>query len=79
MTHVLQASTTVFSTVFGAVSNTVVSVLKSVGKFFELVMMANSRSEELEHMNNLTDIELATKYGINRDQIVAYVFRDKMY
>jgi hypothetical protein len=42
-------------------------------------MVANSRADQMEYMNNLTDVELATKYGINRDQIVAYVFRDKIF
>lgn len=74
MAHVLQASTNVF----GALSGAVVSVLKSISKFFAIIMVANSRVEELERMNNLTDVELAKKYGIKRDQIVAYVFRDKM-
>jgi hypothetical protein len=79
MAHVLQTSTNVFGTAIGAVSKTVVSVLKSVGDFFHIVLVARSRADQLELMNNLTDIELATKYGINRDQIVAYVFRDKMF
>jgi len=79
MAHVLQSNTNVFGSAIGAVSNAVVSVLKSVGKFFEILMVANSRADQLEKMNNLTDVELATKYGINRDQIVAYVFRDKIF
>ena len=79
MAHVLQTSSNVFGTVFGAVSNAVVSVLKSIGSFFEVLTVANSRADQMEYMNNLTDVELATKYGINRDQIVAYVFRDKVF
>lgn len=79
MAHVLQASTNAFGTAFGAILNAMVRVLKAVGSFFEVVMVANSRSDQLEMMNNLTDVELATKYGIKRDQIVAYVFRDIAY
>ena len=79
MAQVLQASTNVFGAVISAVFNAVVSVLKAVGSFFEVVMVANSRADQMESMNNLTDVELATKYGISRDQIVAYVFRDKTF
>ncbi len=79
MAQVLQTGTHVFGSAISAVFNAAVTVVKSVGKFFEVVMIANSRTEQLEQMHNLTDVELATKYGINRDQIVAYVFRDRIY
>jgi len=57
--------------------------LKATGRkinFFLVTMMeANPRMKQIEYMQNLTDVELATKYGINRDGIAAFVFRDKMY
>ena len=46
----------------------------ALGDFFAAIGDAHSRQNALEHMNNLTDRELADRYGINRDQIVAYVF-----
>lgn len=79
MAQVLQTGSNVFGSAIAAVRNAAVSVFKAVGSFVEAVMIANSRTEQLERMNNLTDVELATKYGINRDQIVAYVFRDRIY
>ncbi len=79
MAHAIQTSTNAFGAAFSAGSKAVVKVLKSIASFGEIVMVANSRAAQIEHMNNLTDVELATKYGINRDQIVAYVFRDKLF
>ena len=62
---------------------TAFNVLKKIGGsvagVFTAIAVAQSRSVELDRMNNLTDVELATRYGINRDQIVAYVFRDRMF
>ena len=79
MSQVLQASTNMFGSAIGTVTDVTASALKSIGSFFKVVMVANSRADQLEYLNNLTDVELATKYGINRDQIVAYVFRDKIF
>lgn len=79
MAQVLQTGSNVFGSTIAGVWNVTVSVFKAIGSFVEAVMIANSRTDQLERMNNLTDVELATKYGINRDQIVAYVFRDRIY
>jgi hypothetical protein len=65
----------VASTVSGATK----LVLSAVYDFFESYMNTQSRRDVIERLNNLTDVELATRYGINRDGIVAYVFRDKMF
>ena len=79
MAQLVQTGSNVFGSAIGAVWNATVSVLKSVGSFMEVAMVASSRADQLDQMNNLTDVELATKYGINRDQIVAYVFRDRIF
>ncbi|GHA51026.1 hypothetical protein GCM10008927_15370 [Amylibacter ulvae] len=66
------------ATTTASVRDIAVSVLSSIGNWFIKVGEAHSRSSKFEEMNNLTDVELATKYGINRDQIAAYIFRDRM-
>jgi|GEM_PF-2107379 len=80
MPQVLQTNT--FSATAEAFVTTVATKVASLGsaiaEAFTQVAIANSRSAEIERMNNLTDTELATQYRINRDQIVPYVFRDKM-
>ncbi|WP_284379623.1 hypothetical protein [Amylibacter marinus] len=47
--------------------------------FLTQVSIAQSRTAQIEQMNLLSDHELAERFQINRDQIVTYVFRDKMY
>ena len=44
----------------------------------ECVALSGSRAQLIEELNNLTDAELAAK-GLRRDDIVRYVFADKMY
>ncbi len=39
---------------------------------------AYSRRDEFERMNALSDTELHTNYGIERRDIAAYIFRDKI-
>jgi len=80
MPQVLQTST--FSATAQAIASVVATKVASLGsaisESFKQISIANSRCAEIERMNNLTDHELATQYRINRDQIVPYVFRDKM-
>jgi hypothetical protein len=64
--------------VVSGTANVIGKVFTSILTFFGNVAQAHSRSEQIERMNNLTDVELANKYNINRDQIIMYVFRDKM-
>jgi hypothetical protein len=52
---------------------------ESVLNFSDQLSVANSRQAQIEQMNLLTDRELADTFQINRDQIVGYVFRDKMF
>lgn len=75
-TNALQHSA---SAVASTVAQTASSVYARFAAGMSALIAAQSRLELVERMNNLTDVELATKYGINRDGIVAYVFRDKMY
>jgi uncharacterized protein YjiS (DUF1127 family) len=44
----------------------------------ESIALSGSRAQLIEELNNLTDAELAAK-GLRRDDIVRYVFADKMY
>ncbi|MDG1530765.1 MAG: hypothetical protein P8Q99_05370 [Paracoccaceae bacterium] len=64
-------------------ANGVVKAVKAVGNaiadFFVSITEAQSRSAELNSMHALTDAELATKFGITRSEITAYVFRDRMF
>lgn len=64
--------------IINGTTNVIGKALSSTLSFFDNVAQAHSRSEHIERMNLLTDKELADRYGINRDQIVMYVFRDKM-
>lgn len=74
MAHVLSKSNTTFHAVEAAAA----FVLKTVGGFFSNIIAAQSRAHIFEELTNLTDRELADRYGINRDQIVSYVFSDKI-
>jgi len=80
MAHTLKTSNSVSLTHFAeGLFKAVKAVGTAISSFFEAVIVAQSRSEELERLHNLTDVELATRYGITRDQIVTHVFRDRMY
>jgi len=80
MAHTLKSSNNLRLTHFAeSLFKAVKAVGTAISDFFTAVMIAQSRSEELERLHNLTDVELATRYGITRDQIVAHVFRDRMY
>jgi hypothetical protein len=81
MAHAINTASALQHAISGAaatVGKSALGVLKAVGGFFFAVANANSRIGLIEELNNLSDVELATKYGIKRDGIVAYVFRDKM-
>ena len=78
MAYTLNTNHSAVATVAQAISTAFMSVATSFGAMLVHVAHANSRSDQVEYMNNLTDVELATKYGIDRTGIVAYIFRDKM-
>ncbi|WP_284376019.1 hypothetical protein [Amylibacter marinus] len=68
------------NTLNGSFAATIVSAFAAIGTKieagFEALAAANSCSHISKAMNNMTDADLADKYGINRDQINAYVFRE---
>ena len=82
MAHTIQTANSATIALHGFVSKTVgaaANIWTAVSNFIEALQVAGSRTEEIRRLNNLTDVELAEKYGINRDGIVSYVFRDKMF
>lgn len=79
MAHAHQASTDFVANAFEAVAHGLKATGRGISRFFVDLMESHPRMKQIEYMQNLTDVELATKYGINRDGIVGYVFRDKMY
>lgn len=62
-----------------AVEHAFVNGVKSITGLFDKVGEAHSRSAEYERLSNLTDVELATRYGIQRSQIAEYIFSDRAY
>ncbi|MCP5086749.1 MAG: hypothetical protein GY952_08115 [Rhodobacteraceae bacterium] len=55
------------------------ATINAVTGFFASVAEAQSRSHEIQHLNSMSDADLMRMYGIERDQIVRHVFRDKMF
>lgn len=49
----------------------------TLGQGFNAYIERRSRRAQIEHLDSLSDAELAER-GINRDQIVQHVFRDRM-
>lgn len=47
----------------------------ATGRWFTAVMEANSRHEQVERLNVMSDTQLA-EFGVRREDIVRYVFRD---
>lgn len=60
--------------VVSAVSNAFSAVLRTLVNMSD----AQARMNQIQRMQDLTDKQLASKYGIKRDEIVQFVFRDKM-
>jgi DNA polymerase III gamma/tau subunit len=52
--------------------------IKAVLNLSDQISVANARSNQVQQLNMLTDRELADLYQINRDQIIPYVFRNKI-
>jgi hypothetical protein len=80
MPQVLQSSPVVefVNSAAHAVYKVAKATVEAVLSFFEQVSLAQSRADQVEQMNSLTDRELADLFQINRDQIIPYVFRDKI-
>lgn len=51
--------------------------LKAIWNGLVSLSEANARSKELDFYNSLTDEQLAER-GLKREQIVRYVFRDRL-
>ena len=65
--------------IFSTVSNTIKKLFDAIYNWLVAISVAQSRSDVIERMNQMTDEELSSRYNITRDQIVTYVFADKMY
>jgi hypothetical protein len=79
MVHAVHVNTNYIAPAVEAIVHGLKATGRAINAFLVTVMEANPRMKQIEYMQNLTDVELATKYGINRDGIAAYVFRDKMF
>ena len=69
---------TVTPFVFLAISlrETMLSTASIVTSFIASIKTAQSQAAQFEMMNNLTDVELAERFKINREQVVPYVFNE---
>lgn len=74
MSHVKTVTPFVFLAI--SLKETLANAAAFVASFFASLGTAQNQAAKFEMLNNLTDVELANKYGINRDQVVAYVFND---
>ncbi len=55
------------------------AALRSVGRFFVLLAETNSRVKAIEHLNTLSDAQLAERGIKKREDIARHVFRDLFY
>ena len=55
------------------------AALRSVGSFFVLLAETNSRVKAIEHLNTLSDAQLAERGIKTREDIARHVFRDLFY
>ncbi|GGA06344.1 hypothetical protein [Neptunicoccus cionae] len=74
MAYITDTKPNLGSTIWAAIRGTGVAVLD----FLEDLTLAASRAETIEAMHEMDDATLRSRYNISRDQIVAYVFRDKL-
>ncbi|WP_116082733.1 DUF1127 domain-containing protein [Tropicimonas sp. IMCC34011] len=51
---------------------------RAFGRFLVSIGESNARLRRVQELQNLTDAQLA-KRGLTRDDIVRYVFRDRLY
>ena len=52
-------------------------VRSTIVNFWVSAFEAQAHTNKFEEMSNLTDKELAEKYGISRDQIIGYIYSNK--
>lgn len=51
------------------------SVFAAIGAFFTRMIEAQSRQDQVDRLNEMTDVELAA-FGVRREDIIRFVFRD---
>tara|TARA_B110000902_G_scaffold81930_1_gene97211 strand:- start:316 stop:537 length:222 start_codon:yes stop_codon:yes gene_type:complete len=51
------------------------TVFAATGRWFAAVMEANSRQDQVQRLQIMSDTQLA-EFGVRREDIVRYVFRD---
>ena len=51
------------------------TVFAATGRWFTAVMEANSRQDQVQRLQIMSDTQLA-EFGVRREDIVRYVFRD---
>lgn len=60
-----------------SLSRPFVAIAHGLGAWIERVAEANSRQDEIQYLQSLSDDELS-KRGIKRDRIVYHVFADRI-
>ncbi len=64
---------------FGAnVSSALNAIASSVASYFADVRNASGRTAMIQELQSMDDATLKAKHGIERGQIVTYVFRDRL-
>ena len=83
MAYVSSPAKAPVSTATSAVLSAVANAFERFGTWlvglFDAVAEAQSRVKTIEALQNLSDRQLEDQFGITRDQIVAYVYRDRFY
>ncbi|PLS21749.1 hypothetical protein [Neptunicoccus cionae] len=74
MAYITDTKSTVGGTIWSALQTAGSAVLR----FFEDMTLAASRVEIINAMLDMDEETLRSRYNISRDQIVSYVFRDKL-
>ncbi|MGD9861628.1 MAG: hypothetical protein AB7S99_00295 [Pseudodonghicola sp.] len=72
MAHTTSQPSAVFS-----ITRPFVAFGHALGSWIERIAEANSRQDEIQYLQSLSDEELA-KRGIKRDRIVYHVFADRI-
>ncbi|WP_069300193.1 hypothetical protein [Neptunicoccus sediminis] len=65
-------------TLGGAIWSALQTAGAAVLRFFEDLTLAASRADTITAMQDMDDDTLRSRYNISRDQIVSFVFRDKL-
>ncbi|GEM_PF-4733636 len=70
-------NTNLFYTINTYVFGTAVALFNGFANVFNGVSLARTRSNMFQTMNTMSDVQLQAKYGIDRDQVVDYIFAEK--